>query len=807
MRPQYVFLLILTLFATGCGRLWFSLATNNPAVGQTSYKLVFTTQPSNSIASGATLPTGGVIEVEDNNGNVITSGALSTATIDLTDASGNGNIAGVTSVTAVGGVATIPNNTLMFEKSGNTSLAATTAVSGYGTLSTNSASISIATPSFTAVSDFSGPDDPNGDVNGNGTTSAQLWYPDGLATDGTYIYIAESWPACVIRRYEIGSPYAVTTWTGKLYNCGSTDGAVGTNTIGGNWLNLQPTQLTIDSSYLYFTDDSGCAIRRAALSNGTVTTIAGSTSCGYLDNSTGTSAEFRDVGGIYVVGTTLYVADNGNHRIRAVDLSASPYAVTTVAGNGTGAILDNSSPLSAEVDSIAYFASDSNNLYFADYDGTNSDIREMAFTGGAITTLQTGLNGSICGGAQVGALTVIGTTMYFNCQEIIESATIGTWIWSTVAGSSWVPGDIDGAAGTSEIVGGQLMSSGTDVYFTDYTNGILRVLDNTNTVTTIAGKANSGVGWVQNTTAANSRFQSLQDMVSDGTNLYAYNYAPQEIPVISMSAGSTGTPLGSVWGLSNHSNQVMAYMGGKIYFAGPCQVFEIDPIANTKVVLACTGTCGEVEGSFSSAEFTHISGITSDQQNLYIFDNSAIKKLNLSTKTVSVLSGTAGTTGCTTGTASASQYNSNGDDTPMTYLNGNIYFTEICKQDAIIQVNASTGTSSILAGNGSYGYTNSTLLNSQFGEAGDYGNGLWLTTDGVYIYVDDYPNGVIRKVDIGGNAVTTVMGSTSQLWQVDGSLSTATESVPTPNLEDIRALYYGYGKLFMVHANGIREIQ
>ncbi len=807
MKWRYVFLLILPIFASGCGKLWFSLTQNNPSSsGPISYKLVFTTEPSSSIAAGATLPTGGVIEVEDNNGNLITSGALSTATINLSDASDNGNIAGATSVTAVGGIATIPNNTLMFEKSGTTNLAATTTVSGYGTLSTNSAAISIATPSFSTVSDFSGPDDPNGDVNGNGTTSAQLWYPMGLATDGTYIYIAEGWPACVIRRYEIASPYAVTTWTGQLYNCGSTDGAVGTNTIGVNWLNFKPMELAIDSSYLYFTDDDSCAIRRAALSNGAVTTIAGGATCGYLDSSTGTSAEFNNIGAIYVVGSTLYVADNGNHRIRAVDLSASPYAVTTVEGNGTGAIQD-SSPGPTEVDSISYFTADSNYLYFSDYDGTNSDIREMALVGGAVTTLQTGLNSSICGGSQVGSLAVIGTTMYFNCQEMIESATIGTWTWSTVAGLSWVRGDIDGGAGTSELTGAQLMSSGTNVYFTDGTNGLLRVLDDTNTVTTIAGKANSGVGWVQNATAANSRFQKLQDIVSDGTNLYAYDYS-QIIPVISMSNGSTGTPLGLSWGLNNNSNQVMAYMDGKIYFALPCQILEIDPIANSKVVLAGTGTCGEAEGSFTSAEFTDITGITTDQHNLYIFDNSAIKKLNFATQTVSVLSGTAGTTGCTTGTASASKYNSNGDDnTPMMYLNGNVYFTEYCNGNSIVQVNTSTGTSSILAGNGSFGYTNGTLLNSQFGGGGDYGNSLSLTTDGVYIYVDDYPNGVIRKVDIGGNAVTTFMGSTSQKWQVDGALSTATESVPTPDLEDIRAIYYGYGKLFMVHMNGIREIQ
>ncbi len=424
MRLRYVFFAILLIFAAGCGKVWVSLSTQSrpPSTGPLTYQLVFTTEPSSGIAAGAALPTGGVIEVEDNNGNLITSGPLSTATITLSDSSGNGNLSGVTSVTAVGGIATIPNNTLKFEKGGSTTLNATTTVAGYGTLNSNSATINMATPTFSTVSDFSGPDDPNGEVNGTGT-AARLWEPHGLVSDGTNVYISESTPNCTLREYNI-STGAVTTLAGTLYSCGYADGASGSNT-------LQPAdELATDGTYVYI--PNGCAIRRVTISTGAVTTIAGNaSSCGsHSDNTTGTSARFGYIGGIYINGTTLYVADNSYCYISTVDLSASPYAVTTVAGNGTCGDVDNSTPSSAEVESMSNFAGDSNNLYFID--SKNKVLRQMAWVGGAITTDSSGF----CGQSP-NWLTVSGTTIYASCQSVIDAATVGTWTWSPVAGQSW----------------------------------------------------------------------------------------------------------------------------------------------------------------------------------------------------------------------------------------------------------------------------------------------------------------------------------------------------------------------------------
>src|SRR5208283_1410842 len=97
-------------------------------------QLVFTTQPSNTVAAGSPLPTGGVISVEDAAGNLVVAGPLASATITLSDSSGNGNLSGTTSVTSVNGIATVPNDSLIFEKGGVKSLQGQTTVPGYGTI-------------------------------------------------------------------------------------------------------------------------------------------------------------------------------------------------------------------------------------------------------------------------------------------------------------------------------------------------------------------------------------------------------------------------------------------------------------------------------------------------------------------------------------------------------------------------------------------------------------------------------------------------------------------------------------------------
>jgi len=137
-----------------------------------------------------------------------------------------------------------------------------------------------------------------GAANGTGT-SASFNYPYGITTDGTNLYVADS---CnhLIRKIVI-STGAVTTLAGT----GSSGSADGTGTSASFYF---PIGITTDGTNLYVADKGNHLIRKIAISTGAVTTLAGTGSSGSA-NGTGTSASFNGPVGITTDGTNLYVVD------------------------------------------------------------------------------------------------------------------------------------------------------------------------------------------------------------------------------------------------------------------------------------------------------------------------------------------------------------------------------------------------------------------------------------------------------------------------------------------------------------------
>ena len=94
-----------------------------------------------------------------------------------------------------------------------------------------------------------------------------------------------------------------------------------------------PAGLAVSGNTLYVADSGSHRIRAVDISSGRVSDVAGSGSPGHAVGP-GSTAQFHTPLGIAVnqTGTTLYVADSNNHRIRAIDIATK--TVRTIAGDG-----------------------------------------------------------------------------------------------------------------------------------------------------------------------------------------------------------------------------------------------------------------------------------------------------------------------------------------------------------------------------------------------------------------------------------------------------------------------------------------
>jgi len=130
---------------------------------------------------------------------------------------------------------------------------------------------------------------------------------------------------------------------------------------------------------------SGTRIRRVDAVTNIITTVAGTGTVGYSgDGGPATAAKINSPYGICTDGAgNLYIADNGNNRIRKVD--AVTGVITTIAGTGANGYNGDGGPaLSAALGNMSVIcASPGGDVYFSDQNGTR--IRKVAAATGTIS--------------------------------------------------------------------------------------------------------------------------------------------------------------------------------------------------------------------------------------------------------------------------------------------------------------------------------------------------------------------------------------------------------------------------------------
>ena len=476
-----------------------------------------------------------------------------------------------------------------------------------------------------------------GSADGQGT-NASFSVPAGITADGQgNLYVVDQ-NNFTIRK--IDSNNNVTTIAGQLGISGSADGQ-GTN-ASFNY----PNSITRDGQgNLYVTDPSNQTIRKID-SNNNVTTIAGQVGNQGSANGQGTNATFY-----YPTGITsdsqgnLYVTDLYNETIRKVD---SNYTVTTIAGQV--GLQGSSDGPAANVDwfiTPAITVDGQGNLFVAD--NVNNDILKIG-TNDSVTTIagQVGNAGSANGqGTNASFNTPNGITV--DSKGNLYVADSGNDTIRKIGSNNNVT-TIAGQAGISGRANGQgtnatfyyptgITSDGKgNLYVTDLYNDIIRKIDSSNNVTTIAGQA--GISGRANGQGTNATFYYPTGITSDGKgNLYVTDLYNDTIRKIDSSnnvttiAGHARTR-GSADGQGTNATfalpaGITSDSQGNLYVADQHNdtIRKIDTNLNVTTLSGQAGVSGSADGQGTNATFDHPTGITVDSKgNFYLSDQNTIRQ-------------------------------------------------------------------------------------------------------------------------------------------------------------------------------------
>jgi len=296
-----------------------------------------------------------------------------------------------------------------------------------------------------------------GSADGTGTV-ALLNRPNGVTTDGTNLYVADT-NNHTIRKVVIATN-DVTTLAGTAGVSGTTD-ATGTAALFNS-----PQGITTDGTNLYVADTGNHTIRKIVISSGVVTTLAGTAGVSGTTDATGTAALFNTPYGVTTNGIYLYVADTGNRTIRKIVISSG--VVTTFAGTAGITGTTDGTGAAARFNVSKGITTDGLNLYVADTSSGN--IRQVVLSSGVVTTLATNFQ------APAG-ITTDGTYLYVvdSTYHLISTIVISSGAGTTLAGTVTVSGTTD-ATGTSAQFNTPrgITTDGTYLYVADTFNNTIR---------------------------------------------------------------------------------------------------------------------------------------------------------------------------------------------------------------------------------------------------------------------------------------------------------------------------------------------
>jgi sugar lactone lactonase YvrE len=175
---------------------------------------------------------------------------------------------------------------------------------------------------------------------------ASFAQPSGLASDGQWLYVADS-EGSSIRAVPFDPRRKVRTVVGtaglavaRLFTFGDVDGPAAR-------VRLQhPLGLAFSAGQLYVADTYNHKIKGVDPASGEVRTIAGTGKPGHGDEP----AAFYEPGGLAAAGGKLFVADTDNHLIRVIDLAGRKVSTLAIPGLRPPEVAMGPKPLTVTVE-------------------------------------------------------------------------------------------------------------------------------------------------------------------------------------------------------------------------------------------------------------------------------------------------------------------------------------------------------------------------------------------------------------------------------------------------------------------------
>jgi sugar lactone lactonase YvrE len=561
--------------------------------------------------------------------------------------------------------------------------------------------------------------------------------PQEMAADPATgdLYVASTNEHLVVKVHVSSGVGDATFVAGKRYIDGFADGQPGTGELSG------PRGVAVDGNgNLWIADTGNDTVRQVVLATQEMTTAAGTAGMTGWTDAPGSAARFFRPNGLAVQGGDLYVTDGtesgaANLGLRKISIaSPSPYPVSSVVGTPGGSTISDGPVAMAGIGCGLGLAFQSS-WYVVD--GYRSNLRNVVL-GGSVNTIAGDPGGASGSGDGNG----INAT--FHDPRWIALDATSAWIseaqenvlrrvvLATPNAVTTPIGALEHAQTKDGTGAGALMNQpwamapagSNTAYFCELGDNVIRKVDLTSgAVTTIAG---GGPG-----------------VSSDGDgNSASFSYP----------SGISVDDQGNLW-VTDRSSSVLRQV---TFSAG---------IAHVTTVAGMRNVADNVDGVGAAARFDAPFGVAFDgARTVYVSDHDqhTLRAYDINTHMVSTVFGTPTKSGFTNGSAATAQL-----ATPagLAYdrAAGKLYIVE--EQCDIRGVTFNPVTVALVAGGGC-GYADGAVAGARFSGL----EAAALDPSGSVLFLADYDNAVVRKIDFGTKMVSTPIGTEGQAIVRPGAL-------------------------------------